>query len=62
MSKLRSIQEVDFPNWCIILFKLSGILEADFQYGCIVKWVKEEPLKTWDSQWMLINNKLNYFI
>ena len=49
MSKLRSIQEVDFPNWCIILFKLSGILEADFQYGCIVKWVKEEPLKTWSS-------------
>ena len=49
MFKLRSIQEVDFPNWCIILFKLSGILEADFQYGCIIKWVKEEPLKTWGS-------------
>ena len=31
MSKLRSIQEVDFTNWCIIIFKLSGIIEADFQ-------------------------------
>ena len=83
MSKLRSIQEVDFTNWCITLFKLSGvieadfrnwliyfetqnilaieskllfylqtlwgILEADFQCGCIVKWVKKEPLKTWGN-------------
>ena len=31
MSKLRSIQEVDFTNWCIILFKLSGIIEVDFR-------------------------------